>query len=144
MTDRPIAPDWLAEAQGARRRDGAGAGGRSGGRVAESATVWPGSRDCATCALDEVLRFEGGQFGFAQVLDPDLIGCRDARRRDRGRGGRPACDTGEVVSVPVGEALLGRIVDPLGRPLDGKGRRSRPKSAGRSSARRRRSSNAIS
>jgi F0F1-type ATP synthase alpha subunit len=29
--------------------------------------------------------------------------------------------TGEVVNVPVGEALLGRIVDPLGRPLDGKG-----------------------
>ncbi len=71
--------------------------------------------------LDEVLRFEGGQTGFARVLDPDLIGCvlldgaRDVEAGDAVFG------TGEVVSVPVGTGLLGRIVDPLGRPLDGKG-----------------------
>ena len=70
--------------------------------------------------LDELLRFDGGQFGFAQVLDNDRIGCvlLDAataiQAGDRVRG------TGDVVRVPVGEALLGRIVDPLGRPLDGK------------------------
>ncbi|PWW04545.1 F-type H+-transporting ATPase subunit alpha [Hoeflea marina] len=71
--------------------------------------------------LDELLRFEKGQFGFAQVLDADEIGCvlldadTDIEAGDTVRG------TGDVVRVPVGEALLGRVVDPLGRPLDGKG-----------------------
>ena len=70
---------------------------------------------------DELLRFEKGQFGFAQVLERDRIGCvlldgvNTIEAGDRVRG------TGDVVRVPVGPALLGRIVDPLGRPLDGKG-----------------------
>jgi F0F1-type ATP synthase alpha subunit len=55
--------------------------------------------------------------------------------------GEPVRRTGAVMSVPVGEALLGRVVDPLGNPLDGQGR-SRPTSAGRSSSRRRASSSA--
>jgi len=70
---------------------------------------------------DELLRFERGQFGFAQVLERDRIGCvlfdgvNTIEAGDRVRG------TGDVVRVPVGPALLGRIVDPLGRPLDGNG-----------------------
>ena len=51
--------------------------------------------------------------------------------------GEPVRRTGAVMSVPVGDALLGRVVDPLGNPLDGQGAdRDRP-SAGRSSSRRR-------
>jgi len=71
--------------------------------------------------LDELLRFDTGAFGFAQVLEPELIGCvlldagRDVQAKDAVFG------TGDVVRVPVGAGLLGRIVDPLGRPLDGKG-----------------------
>jgi F-type H+-transporting ATPase subunit alpha len=71
--------------------------------------------------LDEVLRFEGGQFGFARVLDPDLIGCVFIDAATKVEAGDAVFGTGDVVSVPVGGALLGRIVDPLGRPLDGKG-----------------------
>jgi F-type H+-transporting ATPase subunit alpha len=68
--------------------------------------------------LNELLHFETGQTGLAMMLDEDGIGTvllddpagieADAR----------VTGTGEVVRVPVGEALLGRVVDPLGRPLD--------------------------
>lgn len=71
--------------------------------------------------LDEVLRFKGGQIGFARVLDADLIGCVLLDSATEVEAGDAVFSTSDVVSVPVGEALLGRIVDPLGRPLDGKG-----------------------
>ncbi len=70
--------------------------------------------------LDELLRFEGGQFGYAQVLEADHIGCVILDGADSVEAGQAVLGTGEVVQVPVGEALLGRVVDPLGRPLDGK------------------------
>jgi F-type H+-transporting ATPase subunit alpha len=71
--------------------------------------------------LDELLRFDSGAFGFAQVLEPDRIGCvlLDAARALQ--AGDAVRGTGDVVRVPVGAGLLGRIVDPLGRALDGKG-----------------------
>ena len=68
--------------------------------------------------LDELLRFERGQVGYAATLDRDLLGCvllDDARGLEAGHHVR---GTGEVVRVPVGPTLLGRTVDPLGRPLD--------------------------
>lgn len=70
--------------------------------------------------LSEVLRFDKGSVGFAQVLERDHIGCvlldgqADIEAGDVVRG------TGEVLRVPVGPGLLGRVVDPLGRPLDGR------------------------
>lgn len=68
--------------------------------------------------LDELVRFEHGEVAYAATLDRDLVGCVllddglgiEARHKVRG--------TGEVIRVPVGPALLGRVVDPLGRPLD--------------------------
>src|SRR6202042_2069728 len=71
--------------------------------------------------LDELLRFEKGQFGFAQVLERDRIGCVLLDDADGIEAGHAVVGTGDVVRVPVGDALLGRVVDPLGRPLDGKG-----------------------
>jgi len=67
---------------------------------------------------EELLRFGNGVLGMALMLDVDRVGCvlfgDDAgiAAGDRVHG------TGAVVSVPVGDALLGRIVDPVGRPLD--------------------------
>ena len=71
--------------------------------------------------LDELLRFDKGQFGFAQVLEADRIGCVLLDDADAIDAGDTVRGTGDVVRVPVGPALLGRVVDPLGRPLDGKG-----------------------
>lgn len=71
--------------------------------------------------LDELLAFKNGIMGFAQTLEDDRIGCV---LLDEGAGleaGDTVRGTGAVVRVPVGEGLLGRIVDPLGRPLDGAG-----------------------
>ncbi len=72
-------------------------------------------------SLDELLKFSRGQFGFAQTLDADRIGCVLFDDGDGVEAGDTVRGTGEVVRVPVGPALLGRVVDPLGRPLDGKG-----------------------
>lgn len=71
--------------------------------------------------LDELLRFGDGQFGFAQVLEPDRIGCVLLDTAQSLQAGDSVYGTGDVVRVPVGPTLLGRIIDPLGRPLDGKG-----------------------
>ena len=71
--------------------------------------------------LDELLRFDKGQFGFAQVLERDRVGCVLLDDIDAIEAGDTVRGTGDVVCVPVGPALLGRVVDPLGRPLDGKG-----------------------
>jgi F-type H+-transporting ATPase subunit alpha len=70
--------------------------------------------------LGSLMGFEGGGTGFAQTLEADHIGCvlLDNRRIEAGELVR---GLGRTVSAPVGEALLGRIVDPLGRPLDGGG-----------------------
>jgi hypothetical protein len=117
----PDGPDWLTAAKGAVRRARLGARAEHRGRVEEigdGVAMISGLRDVR---LDEVLRFEGGQFGFARVLDPDLIGCVFVDAATRVESGDAVFGTGEVVSVPVGESLLGRIVDPLGRPLGRKG-----------------------
>jgi F-type H+/Na+-transporting ATPase subunit alpha len=75
----------------------------------------------ANIRLDELLRFDKGQFGFAQVLERDQVGCVLLDDVDAIEAGDLVRGTGDVVRVPVGTTLLGRVVDPLGRPLDGKG-----------------------
>ena len=69
--------------------------------------------------LDELLRFERGQIGFAATLDRDTLGCVLLDNPEAIEAGDLVHGTGEVVRVPVGPDLLGRIVDPLGRPIDG-------------------------
>lgn len=73
----------------------------------------------ANARLDELLHFQSGQFGFVQTLDRDLIGCVLLDEAGGMEAGHLVTGTGEVVRTPVGPGLLGRVVDPLGRPLDG-------------------------
>ena len=68
--------------------------------------------------LNELLRFEGGRMGFALTLDADAIAAVLLDDGDAIEAGSRVTGTGEVVRVPVGSGLLGRVVDPLGRPLD--------------------------
>jgi F-type H+-transporting ATPase subunit alpha len=71
--------------------------------------------------LDELLRLEGGYLGYVLTLDADRIGCVLLDEAKTLSAGSQAHGTGKVLRVPVGENLLGRVVDPLGRPLDGGG-----------------------
>jgi len=69
----------------------------------------------------ELIEFPGGVMGIALNLEEETVGCvilGDARGI---KEGDTAKTTGRVVEVPVGPELLGRVVDPLGRPLDDKG-----------------------
>ncbi|KAB7738394.1 F0F1 ATP synthase subunit alpha [Parvibaculum sedimenti] len=68
--------------------------------------------------LNELLRFEGGRLGFALALDVDTISAVLLDESVAIEAGSRVTGTGEVVRVPVGPGLLGRVVDPLGRPLD--------------------------
>ncbi|RUR28340.1 F0F1 ATP synthase subunit alpha [Vreelandella andesensis] len=113
--------DWLQASQRVIRSTPIGTQTERKGRVEEisdGVAMISGLRDVR---LDEVLRFEGGQLGFARVLDPDLIGCVLLDSATDVNAGDAVFSTGDVISVPVGETLLGRVIDPLGRPLDGKG-----------------------
>ena len=117
----PDAPDWLATARGALHSAALGPRTEHRGRVEEigdGVAMISGLRDVR---LDEVLRFQGGQVGFARVLDCDRIGCVLLDAATGVEAGDAVSGSGEIIQVPVGESLLGRIVDPLGRPLDGKG-----------------------
>jgi F-type H+/Na+-transporting ATPase subunit alpha len=70
---------------------------------------------------NELLEFENGSRGLALNLDPREIGVVVLGEFSGIEEGQPVRRTGEVLSVPVGDNFLGRVVDPLGNPLDGKG-----------------------
>ena len=72
------------------------------------------------CRNNELLRFEGNKFGIAFNLENDNVGVILLDKTGGIEQGSHVEGTGRVVSVPVGEGLLGRVVDPLGRPVDGK------------------------
>jgi F-type H+-transporting ATPase subunit alpha len=69
----------------------------------------------------ELLEFPGGLLGVALNLDEDSIGAVIMGDSSGIEEGDEVRSTGRVLSVPVGDALLGRVVDPLGQPIDGKG-----------------------
>src|SRR5579884_1535389 len=73
------------------------------------------------CVAMEMLDFEHGVVGLAFNLEEDDVGVALFGEWEKLEEGQPVRRTGKVASVPVGEALLGRVVDPLGNPLDGKG-----------------------
>src|ERR687898_2630185 len=69
----------------------------------------------------ELLEFPGGVMGMALNLEEETVGAVILGDASAIKEGDQVKTTGRVVEVPVGEALLGRVVDPLGNPLDGKG-----------------------
>jgi len=70
---------------------------------------------------NELLDFGDGVFGMAMNLDEHEIGAAVFSEAARIEEGQTVRRTERVLSVPVGDALLGRVVDPLGQPIDGKG-----------------------
>ncbi|MCP3977365.1 MAG: F0F1 ATP synthase subunit alpha, partial [bacterium] len=69
----------------------------------------------------ELLEFKGGLLGVALNLDEDSIGAVIMGDSSDIEEGDEVKATGRVLSIPVGDAMLGRVVDPLGNPMDGKG-----------------------
>ena len=73
------------------------------------------------CMAGEMLEFPHGVFGIALNLEEDQVGTVLLGDYTQIREGDTVKRTNKIMSVPVGEALVGRVVDPLGQPLDGKG-----------------------
>lgn len=73
------------------------------------------------CMSGELLQFDDGSFGMAQNLEDETVSVAILSDRNDIREGTQVKRTGKVLSVPVGEALLGRVVGALGNPIDGKG-----------------------
>ena len=74
-----------------------------------------------SCMANELLRFEDGSFGVAQNLEEETVSVAILSDKDSIEEGSVVYRTGEALSVPVGENLLGRVVNALGEPIDGKG-----------------------
>src|SRR3989338_6747353 len=69
----------------------------------------------------EMLEFEDGTFGVAFNLEEGSVGAVFLGDYIGVKEGQIVKSTGRILEVPVGEELVGRVVDPLGRPIDGKG-----------------------
>ncbi len=73
------------------------------------------------CMSTELLEFEDGSVGLAQNLENEIVSVAILSDTGDIREGTRVKRTGKVLSVPVGEGFLGRVVNPLGEPIDGKG-----------------------
>ncbi|ADL52741.1 F0F1 ATP synthase subunit alpha [Clostridium cellulovorans] len=73
------------------------------------------------CMEGELLEFPNGVYGMAQNLEKDNVGCVLLGDEEGIKEGDVVKTTGRVVEVPVGDEVVGRVVNPLGKPIDGKG-----------------------
>ncbi len=73
------------------------------------------------CMSSELLEFEDGSFGMAQNLETETVSVALLSDNNNIREGSTVRRTGKVLSVPVGDGMLGRVVNALGEPIDGKG-----------------------
>ncbi|HEX2240243.1 MAG TPA: F0F1 ATP synthase subunit alpha, partial [Actinomycetota bacterium] len=74
-----------------------------------------------TCMANEMIEFPGGLIGLAMNLDENLIGAIVLGDASHVEEGDPVKQTGKILSIGVGDGLLGRVVNALGEPVDGKG-----------------------
>src|SRR5690606_35784880 len=75
----------------------------------------------ANVTANELVQFQNGVIGLALNLEPDSVGIVVMGDYTGIEVGDEVRTTGQIASVPVGDALIGRVVNPLGQPLDGKG-----------------------
>ena len=91
------------------------------GRIAEVGDGIARVTGLPGATVNELLEFENGTVGLALNLDEESIGAVVLGTMDGLDEGQVVRSTGRILSVPVGDALLGRVVNPLGEPIDGKG-----------------------
>ena len=91
------------------------------GRVVEAGDGIAQVKGLPRAMANELLEFPGGVLGLAFNLDEDQIGCIVLGESAQIEEGDLVKQTGRILSIPVGDGFLGRVIDPLGLPLDGKG-----------------------
>ena len=94
---------------------------RTVGRVTEVGDGIARVSGLPDCAVNELLEFEDGTIGLALNLDEDSIGVVVLGEAEAIEENQTVKATGRILSVPVGDAMLGRVVNALGQPIDGKG-----------------------
>ncbi|MEZ5735153.1 MAG: F0F1 ATP synthase subunit alpha [Novosphingobium sp.] len=110
--------DWLARSRQRLSRLALSPEADTLGRVSHVADAIAFVSGLPDARLNELLHFETGQSGLAMTLEPNEIGTVLLDDAEGIEAGTRVTGTGEVLRVPVGPGLLGRVVDPLGRPLD--------------------------
>ncbi len=94
---------------------------RTVGRVAEVGDGIARVSGLPGCAVNEMLEFEDGTIGLALNLDEDTIGAVVLGESGHIEEGQAVKATGRILQVPVGDGVLGRVLNGLGEPIDGKG-----------------------
>ena len=94
---------------------------RTVGRVSEVGDGIARVSGLPDAAVNELLEFEDGTVGLALNLDEDSIGAVVLGDVDQIQEGQTVKSTGRILSVPVGDGVLGRVVNALGEPIDGRG-----------------------
>ena len=123
MAELTIQPDEIRDALAnfIQAYEPEGASRQEVGTVAEAGDGIARVEGLPSAMANELLEFPGGIRGLALNLDIREIGVVILGDFSRVEEGQQVRRTGEVLSVPVGDGFLGRVVDPLGVPLDGKG-----------------------
>ena len=123
MTELSIRPEEIRDAlDGYVRSYEPGAASREEvGRVTDAGDGIAHVEGLPSAMTNELLQFEDGTLGIALNLDVHEIGVVVLGDFSKIEEGQEVKRTGEVLSVPVGDAFLGRVVDPLGNPIDGLG-----------------------
>ena len=110
--------DWLHAERKALSRVELAPEALSVGRVEQIADGVARVSGLPEARLGELLRFEGGRLGYALSLDTEAINAAILDEAEAIGVGSQVATTGAAARVPVGRGLLGRVVDPLGRPID--------------------------
>lgn len=123
MTELSIRPDEIRDALAKYVADfePAAASKEEVGTVASAGDGIARVAGLPSAMANELLEFEDGTLGLALNLDDREIGVVILGDFDKIEEGQTVRRTGEILSVPVGEGYLGRVVDPLGKPIDGLG-----------------------
>ncbi|MGI6878940.1 F0F1 ATP synthase subunit alpha [Microbacterium sp. gxy059] len=123
MADITISPDVIRDAlkDFVAAYEPTGSGANEVGTVADAADGIAHVEGLPGVMANELIRFEDGTLGLAQNLDENEIGALVLGEFTGVEEGQQVTRTGRVLSVPVGEGYLGRVIDPLGTPIDGLG-----------------------
>ncbi|MDO5503439.1 MAG: F0F1 ATP synthase subunit alpha, partial [Actinomycetia bacterium] len=123
MTELSIRPEEIRDALDSyvQSYDPGTASREEVGRVSDAGDGIAHVEGLPSAMTNELLEFEDGTLGIALNLDVHQIGVVILGDFSKIEEGQTVKRTGEVLSVPVGDAFLGRVVDPLGNPIDGLG-----------------------